>query len=288
VSTTAASRKRTASSGQPASSSSGDFNAKHPRGGKGSQEGGRFVRAGSSGRSVQAVQRRVGAKVDGKFGDRTKAAVRTFQRRHGLLVDGIVGRQTAAALLGSGGAGAGRKLKPGAMTDRQYRAVEGMLDRRLGKDRRAGSRGGGRRAGDRRKLRRAMGGRVIGEEDVVREEVGKPGTNWSQVTPEHERKIRPIVRYYMKDPKPFTSCVRDNTKRFGEERAKRVCAVVKDMGKHSTKWRNAEEPERHRIENGVLGALVEAGMESSYDVALVERYLLQELALREQDRRAAR
>jgi hypothetical protein len=74
-------------------------------------------------------------------------------------------------------------------------------------------------------------------------ETGKPGTNWKQVTPEHRKKIGPIVRHYMKDPHPFTACVRDNTKRFGPERAKRVCAVVKDMGERSTKWRKGRARE---------------------------------------------
>ena len=37
--------------------------------------------------------------VDGRFGDRTHAAVVTFQRRHNLSSDGIVGSKTAKALL---------------------------------------------------------------------------------------------------------------------------------------------------------------------------------------------
>lgn len=67
-------------------------------------------------------------------------------------------------------------------------------------------------------------------------EVGKPGTNWTQVTPEHRKKIAAIVNYYAKKPHPFTACVRDNRKRFGP-RTEQVCAVVKDMGRRSTKWR---------------------------------------------------
>jgi len=68
-------------------------------------------------------------------------------------------------------------------------------------------------------------------------EIGKPGINWIQVGPEARRKIAPIVRHYMRKAHPFTACVRDNTKRFGRERAERVCAVVKDMGMRTTKWR---------------------------------------------------
>lgn len=80
-------------------------------------------------------------------------------------------------------------------------------------------------------------------------EAGKPGTNWSQVTPANRKKIGPIVSHYMKSAHPFIECVRDNRKRFGD-RAEQVCAVVKDMGKRSTKWRKggsskvSEEVER--------------------------------------------
>lgn len=68
-------------------------------------------------------------------------------------------------------------------------------------------------------------------------EVGKPGTNWKQVTPANRRKLSALIEHYRKKPHPFTSCVRDNTKRFGPERAKRICAVVKDLGRRTTKWR---------------------------------------------------
>lgn len=36
--------------------------------------------------------------VDGIYGPKTKAAVKSFQRKNGLVVDGIVGKKTAAAL----------------------------------------------------------------------------------------------------------------------------------------------------------------------------------------------
>lgn len=67
--------------------------------------------------------------------------------------------------------------------------------------------------------------------------MGKPGTNWKQVDPASRKKIGPIVRHYMKKAHPFRSCVLDNTKRFGKERAERICAVVKDMGQRRTTWR---------------------------------------------------
>lgn len=61
--------------------------------------------------------------------------------------------------------------------------------------------------------------------------------NWMQVSPTARKKINPIVQHYGKMAHPFTRCVADNTKRFGPERAKRVCAVVKDMARGTTKWR---------------------------------------------------
>lgn len=52
-------------------------------------------------RTVQTKLKRWGyysGAVDGIYGAKTKAAVKTFQRKNGLAVDGIVGPKTAAAL----------------------------------------------------------------------------------------------------------------------------------------------------------------------------------------------
>lgn len=105
----------------PAGARDGDFESKHPRGGKGSTSGGKFVKKGSTGTEVRAIQRRVGARVDGAFGDKTAAAVRAFQQKHGLKVDGIVGKQTVAALRGRRDA---KRVGTGELTkkDREYLA----------------------------------------------------------------------------------------------------------------------------------------------------------------------
>ena len=51
-----------------------------------------------------AVQRAVGAEVDGKIGTGTVAKIRAFQAEHGLEVDGKVGPATKAVMLGKGAA----------------------------------------------------------------------------------------------------------------------------------------------------------------------------------------
>jgi hypothetical protein len=102
-------------------------------------------------------------------------------------------------------------------------------------------------------------------------------TNFLAVTPEHRKKINPIVEHYRKDPHPFTACVRDNTKRFGEERAKRICAVVKDMAEGTTHWRKGNS-KLSKSDPGYVdeytAAFVDAGIGTEpYDVELLEDYM---------------
>lgn len=60
------------------------------------------VRYGSRGTAVKTVQRKVhGVAVDGVFGSRTNAKVKSFQRAHRLVADGIVGPRTWRALGGA-------------------------------------------------------------------------------------------------------------------------------------------------------------------------------------------
>lgn len=97
-----------------------DFNKKHPRGGKGSASGGKFVKKGSSGTPVKEVQKRLGIAQTGAFAYDTVAAVKEFQREKGLQVDGVVGRQTAQALLGNRNA---KAITPGVLSTADAKAL---------------------------------------------------------------------------------------------------------------------------------------------------------------------
>ena len=114
----------------------------------------------------------------------------------------------------------------------------------------------------------------VREEALEERETGKPGTNFTQVSPEDRKRVEPLVRHYMKQAHPFTACVRDNTKRFGEERAKRICAVVKDMGAGTTKWRKGGASLKEVAD--ATDALIEAagGVEEAETVML--QYIVQE------------
>jgi hypothetical protein len=68
--------------------------------------------------------------------------------------------------------------------------------------------------------------------------LGPPGTDIARNQAAARGPLRHLIAFYMKKPHPFTACVRDNTKRFGPDRAKRVCAVLKDLGEGTTKWRS--------------------------------------------------
>ena len=65
------------------------------------------LRKGSSGQAVKDLQTRLTelgyscGTIDGKYGDKTAAAVKAFQKDHGLTVDGIAGSKTLNALNGA-------------------------------------------------------------------------------------------------------------------------------------------------------------------------------------------
>ena len=56
------------------------------------------LKKGSKGEDVKVLQRALGVKDDGVFGDITDKAVRAYQKAHGLYPDGIVGEKTWALL----------------------------------------------------------------------------------------------------------------------------------------------------------------------------------------------
>ena len=64
----------------------------------------KVLEVGSTGSDVQAVQRKLiqwgylTGTADGRYGEKTRDAVRAFQRKNGLAVDGRVGPATAAAM----------------------------------------------------------------------------------------------------------------------------------------------------------------------------------------------
>lgn len=122
------------------------------------------------------------------------------------------------------------------------------------------------------KLRKAMTRQV--REDAWG---GKPGPNAAQVGPHARKKLSGLVRHYMKKPHPFSSCVRDNTKRFGPDRAKRVCAVLKDIGRGTTKWRKGGGKVREEDVQRTIDRIIEAGADTPEGVDAVRAFLLEQV-----------
>lgn len=58
----------------------------------------RTLRKGSKGNDVKKLQKEVGTKADGIFGNNTRTAVIKFQKNNKLTADGLVGKNTAHAL----------------------------------------------------------------------------------------------------------------------------------------------------------------------------------------------
>jgi GH25 family lysozyme M1 (1,4-beta-N-acetylmuramidase) len=52
---------------------------------------GKTIKNGSRGKNVEKIQKKAGAKVDGLFGPKTEAAVKSYQKKHDLVADGVVG-----------------------------------------------------------------------------------------------------------------------------------------------------------------------------------------------------
>jgi len=65
--------------------------------------------------------------------------------------------------------------------------------------------------------------------------------NHRLVSPSSRYKLRHILSWARKQPKPFTACMasKELTARVpNPERRKKICAVMKDMALRTTKWRN--------------------------------------------------
>ncbi len=84
------------------------------------------LEVGSRGSNVTKVQKRLiqygylDGEADGRYGEKTQAAVRLFQRRNGLTVDGKVGPSTAAALGVSLSASASTSVSGVSSSSNQY------------------------------------------------------------------------------------------------------------------------------------------------------------------------
>jgi hypothetical protein len=57
------------------------------------------------------------------------------------------------------------------------------------------------------------------------------------VGPAARAQLASLLRHYASKPHPFSTCVRDNTKRWGKETAERRCSVIKDLIVGNTNWR---------------------------------------------------
>lgn len=146
---TARQRRRLRARGQsvPSGRGGGRFDEqKHPRGGKGSAEGGKFVGKGSKGGDVKAVQQAIGQEATGVFDQGTVDQLRKYQAAHGLKADGVAGAQTVGHFRG-------KKQKVGSLTkeDRSYLKGGGKGASR------ARARGGGPGRGKGRKARKKYG-----------------------------------------------------------------------------------------------------------------------------------
>jgi hypothetical protein len=102
---------------------------------------------------------------------------------------------------------------------------------------------------------------------VEEAEVGKPGTNWTQVTPAARKKVDPLVKHWMGKAHPWQACVDELTPEKGAEAAKKICSVVKDMGMKTTKWRAGGKKKLKEEQDAVI---VTAMQEACGRIATIE------------------
>lgn len=80
--------------------------------------------------------------------------------------------------------------------------------------------------------------KLLASGKVEEVEQTRPGTNFTKIPAKNVAKLKGIVEHYAKAAKPFTECVADQVKHgLSEDHANRRCAVVKDLGRGTTKWR---------------------------------------------------
>jgi hypothetical protein len=82
------------------------------------------------------------------------------------------------------------------------------------------------------------------------------------VSPADKKKLSGLLKHYAKMKHPFTACVRDNTKRFGRERAERICAVLKDIIRGTTKWRSTER--KKNLSESTLNELFQVDIDDAF------------------------
>ena len=74
---------------------------------------------------------------------------------------------------------------------------------------------------------------------VLAEQFTKPGT--ANVSAKDKLKLKGLLAHYMKMAHPFSACKRDQIKHgLSEDHANRRCAVLKDVGTGTTKWRGKD------------------------------------------------
>lgn len=81
------------------------------------------------------------------------------------------------------------------------------------------------------------------EMDLLNEEVDRRIdlllSNFQRVTsnPRSMGYLRFLLKHYAKSPTPWRDCYKDNLKRFGPDKTKGLCGVLKDTLRQTTKWR---------------------------------------------------
>lgn len=100
-------------------------------------------------------------------------------------------------------------------------------------------------------LQRARESRIDAAlDEVIDRSLGVVFSEADTVGPRQRHQLRGLLRHYAKMKHPFDACVRDNTKRFGPGRVEKVCAVLKDIIRGTTKWRGHPS-----LDHGAPGAV---------------------------------